>query len=109
MDKDRISGAAKQIKGAVKELSGKAIGDAKLVADLQGAFEGLQALLRLGHCPRQPYPRHLVVWFQPQRFLDGRRRFEVDAHLSGGIPQGWGKDPRQRGGDESGPSYARHR
>ena len=33
MDKDRIVGAAKQAKGAIKEVAGKAIGDAKLVAD----------------------------------------------------------------------------
>jgi uncharacterized protein YjbJ (UPF0337 family) len=30
MDKDRIAGAAKQAKGAVKEAVGKATGDAKL-------------------------------------------------------------------------------
>jgi hypothetical protein len=32
MDKDRIAGAAKQAKGAIKEATGKAVGDAKLVA-----------------------------------------------------------------------------
>ena len=30
MDKDRIAGAAKQAKGAVKEAAGKVTGDAKL-------------------------------------------------------------------------------
>jgi len=30
MDKDRIAGAAKQMKGAVKEAAGKLVGDAKL-------------------------------------------------------------------------------
>ena len=30
MNKDRIAGAAKQAKGAVKEAVGKAVGDAKL-------------------------------------------------------------------------------
>ncbi len=30
MDKDRIEGAAKQVKGSVKEAVGKAIGDRKL-------------------------------------------------------------------------------
>jgi uncharacterized protein YjbJ (UPF0337 family) len=30
MDKDRIAGAAKQAKGAVKEAAGKITGDAKL-------------------------------------------------------------------------------
>ena len=30
MDKDRIKGAAQQVKGNVKEIAGKAIGDAKL-------------------------------------------------------------------------------
>ena len=33
MDKDRIAGAAKQAKGAVKEAAGKLVGDAKLNAD----------------------------------------------------------------------------
>ena len=33
MDKDRIAGAAKQAKGAVKEAVGKAVGDKKLVAE----------------------------------------------------------------------------
>ena len=33
MDKDRIVGAAKQAKGAVKEAVGKAVGDNKLVAE----------------------------------------------------------------------------
>lgn len=33
MDKDRIAGAAKQVKGAIKEATGKALGDAKLTAD----------------------------------------------------------------------------
>jgi len=33
MDKDRIAGVAKQAKGAIKEAAGKALGDAKLVAE----------------------------------------------------------------------------
>jgi uncharacterized protein YjbJ (UPF0337 family) len=33
MDKDRIKGSAQQAKGAVKEVAGKAMGDAKLEAD----------------------------------------------------------------------------
>jgi uncharacterized protein YjbJ (UPF0337 family) len=33
MDKDRIEGAAKQVKGAVKVAVGKAVGDSKLVAE----------------------------------------------------------------------------
>ena len=33
MDKDRIAGATKQAKGAVKEAVGKAVGDNKLVAE----------------------------------------------------------------------------
>lgn len=33
MDKDRIAGSAKQVKGAIKETAGKALGDAKLQAD----------------------------------------------------------------------------
>lgn len=30
MDRDRIKGSAKQAKGALKEVAGKALGDAKL-------------------------------------------------------------------------------
>jgi uncharacterized protein YjbJ (UPF0337 family) len=33
MDKDRIKGAAQQVKGSVKEAAGKALGDAKLQSD----------------------------------------------------------------------------
>ncbi len=33
MDKDRIIGAAKEIKGAVKVAAGQVLGDAKLQAD----------------------------------------------------------------------------
>jgi uncharacterized protein YjbJ (UPF0337 family) len=33
MDKDRIAGSAKEIKGSVKEAIGKATGDAKLQTD----------------------------------------------------------------------------
>jgi uncharacterized protein YjbJ (UPF0337 family) len=33
MDKDRIAGSAKQAKGAVKEVVGKATGDAKLQSE----------------------------------------------------------------------------
>ncbi|PKU23084.1 CsbD family protein [Telmatospirillum siberiense] len=33
MDKDRIVGAAKEVKGAIEEAVGNVIGDAKMVAD----------------------------------------------------------------------------
>jgi len=33
MDKDRIAGSAKEAKGAIKEIAGKALGDAKLTAE----------------------------------------------------------------------------
>jgi uncharacterized protein YjbJ (UPF0337 family) len=55
MDKDRIGGAAKQAKGALKEAAGKALGDSKLVADgktdktagkLQNAIGGLKDALK---------------------------------------------------------------
>lgn len=54
MNKDRIAGAAKQAKGAVKEAVGKVVGDAKLVADgkadkvegkIQNAVGGAKDLL----------------------------------------------------------------
>jgi len=55
MDKDRIDGAAKQAKGALKEAAGKALGDSKLVTDgksdkvegkLQNAIGGLKDALK---------------------------------------------------------------
>ena len=55
MDKDRIAGAAKQAKGAIKEAAGKAVGDAKLTTDgksdqvkgkVQNAVGGLKDSLR---------------------------------------------------------------
>jgi uncharacterized protein YjbJ (UPF0337 family) len=33
VDKDRIAGAAKQVKGSIKEVIGKVTGDAKLQAE----------------------------------------------------------------------------
>ena len=40
-NKDRIEGSAKQVKGAVKEVVGKAVGDAKLQAEGKAdKFEG---------------------------------------------------------------------
>ena len=33
MNKDRIAGSAKQVKGTIEEAAGKLLGDAKLVAD----------------------------------------------------------------------------
>lgn len=37
MDKDRIAGSAKELKGSIKETIGKATGDAKL--EVEGASE----------------------------------------------------------------------
>lgn len=57
MDKDRIAGAAKQAKGAIKEVAGKTLGDAKLVVDgehdkaegkVQNAVGGAKDVLREG-------------------------------------------------------------
>lgn len=55
MDKDRIAGVANQAKGAVKEATGKVLGDAKLQAEgaadkahgkLQNAVSGAKDALR---------------------------------------------------------------
>jgi uncharacterized protein YjbJ (UPF0337 family) len=55
VDKDRIVGSAKEIKGAVKEIVGKTIGDAKLESDgktdkiegkVQNAIGGLKDTLK---------------------------------------------------------------
>ena len=57
MDKDRIEGSAKQVKGAVKQAVGKAIGDSKLESEgnadkiegkVQNAIGGLKDALK-GH------------------------------------------------------------
>ena len=55
MDKDRVAGAAKEIKGSVKEAIGKVVGDAKLQSDgkaeqtegkIQNAVGGLKDTVR---------------------------------------------------------------
>ena len=55
MDKDRLKGTAQQAKGAVKEVAGKATGDAKLHAEgksdklsgkVQNAVGGLKDQIR---------------------------------------------------------------
>jgi len=55
MNKDRIAGAAKEIKGSIKETVGKAVGDSKLEADgkadkiegkVQNAIGGLKDALK---------------------------------------------------------------
>lgn len=55
MDKDRIAGAAKELKGSVKETIGKLVGDAKLQTDgeadkvegkIQNAIGGLKDALK---------------------------------------------------------------
>jgi len=55
MDKDRVEGSAKQVKGAVKETIGKVVGDAKLEAEgkadktegkVQNAIGGLKDAVR---------------------------------------------------------------
>ena len=55
MDKDRIQGSAKEVKGAMKQAAGKVTGDAKLQADgkadktagkIQNAIGGIKDTLR---------------------------------------------------------------
>lgn len=55
MDKDRIAGAAKETKGAIKETAGRGLGDAKLTAEgksdkakgkVQNAVGGLKDALK---------------------------------------------------------------
>jgi len=55
MDKDRVIGSAKEIKGAVKQAVGAAVGDAKLQSDgkadkvegkIQNAIGGLKDTLK---------------------------------------------------------------
>ncbi len=40
MDKDRVAGSAKQVKGTVKQAVGKALGDAKL--ELEGNADKIE-------------------------------------------------------------------
>jgi uncharacterized protein YjbJ (UPF0337 family) len=55
MDKDRIAGSAKEIKGSIKEALGKVLGDSKLQSDgkadvaegkVQNAIGGLKDTVR---------------------------------------------------------------
>ena len=55
MDKDRIAGATKEVKGSVKEFMGKVVGDAKLQSDgkaertagkIQNAVNGIKDTVR---------------------------------------------------------------
>ena len=55
MDKDRVVGSAKEVRGAAKQVVGKALGDAKLQSDgkadqiegkVQNAFGGIKDTLR---------------------------------------------------------------
>ncbi len=55
MDKDRIAGSAKQVKGAVKQVVGKAVGNSKLESEgkadqvagkIQNAIGGLKDALK---------------------------------------------------------------
>ena len=55
MDKDRIAGATKETKGAIKETAGRGLGDAKLTAEgksdkakgkVQNAVGGLKDALK---------------------------------------------------------------
>jgi uncharacterized protein YjbJ (UPF0337 family) len=55
MDRDRVAGAAHEVKGSVKEAVGKAVGDGKLQADgktektagkVQNAVGGVKDTLR---------------------------------------------------------------
>ena len=55
IDKDRVVGSAKQIKGAVKQVVGKAVGDSKLESEskadkiegkVQNAIGGLKDTLK---------------------------------------------------------------
>ena len=55
MNKDRIAGSAKEIKGSIKETLGKAVGDSKLQSDgkadkvegkVQNAVGGLKDALK---------------------------------------------------------------
>ena len=67
MDRDRIAGAAKEIKGSVEETIGKAVGDARLQSDgkagrrqgperyrrSQGRNEEVRNAVRLSTCANQ--------------------------------------------------------
>jgi uncharacterized protein YjbJ (UPF0337 family) len=55
MDKDRVIGSAKQVKGAVKQVTGRAIGDSELESEgtadkvegkIQNAVGGLKDALK---------------------------------------------------------------
>ena len=86
MDKDRIEGAAKQTKGAVKEAVGKVVGDAKLQAEGKARPGGRQAAER----GRRAEGR------DPQGLRESRRSRDA-AHLArGGVTcSGFEESPRR--------------
>jgi len=53
MDKDRVEGSAKQVKGAVKETIGKVVGDAKL----EGEGKADKTERQSAKCHRRPERR----------------------------------------------------
>ena len=60
MDKDRIAGAAKETKGAIKEAAGKALGDAKLSRrgqERQGRGQDSERHRRLDGCAEEVVAR----------------------------------------------------
>ena len=85
MDKDRIEGAAKQVKGAVKDMAGKVTGDTKLQAEGQGRQGGRARCRTL---PAGPRMRRATPWIptgpEPGGPAGNRRA------MAGGSPAGAG-------------------
>ena len=92
MDKDRVAGSAKKIKGAIKEVVGKATGDAKLEAErkadkVEGKVQnagGLKDILKSTASTRGNQPAKNVAC---QRRNDRRGPFLQPGRNAGGISE----------------------
>ena len=93
MDKDRVAGSAKKIKGSIKEVVGKTAGNAKLEAEgkadkvegnVQNAVGGLKDMLKSTASTRGNQPAKNVAC---QRRNDRRGPFLRPGRSAGGISE----------------------
>ena len=97
MDKDRVIGSAKQIKGTVKQVVGKTVGDAKLEAEGNAdKIEGQGSerhRRRQGHAQREIGQLCGYRWPRPAASNCGKITFDGDRAAA---PDFAGTDPRRR-------------
>ena len=119
MDKDRVAGSAKKIKGSIKEVVGKTAGNAKLEAEgkegkadkvegnVQNAVGGLKdkatsqrkTSQRVSQSARPPSHTRLAKPSRSRRSSDGSHVTETDLISDILPPAAAERRPRQRYGD----------